>query len=156
MFKKLKFLILTLIFISTLFSACTKKESKNVSVSSVIDKMKETASFDEEIEKDITDLEILERYGISADDVGEGKVYYSKNENKSDEIILIKAKNKDAVENIERALSSEIVGLSNTWKSDETELKKVENHILKTRDDFILLVIGENPKEIEKIFDDMV
>lgn len=154
--KNLKYIMFVLICLSVLLSACSKKESKDVSVSDVIDKMKETAQFDEEYEEDFKDSDVAARYGISTDDVEEGKIYYSRDENKSDEIILIKAKNKDAVENIEQALSSEIVKLSNAWKNEENETKKVENHVLKTRDDFIFLVISEKPDEIEKIFDDMV
>lgn len=154
--KNLKSTILIIICLSALFSACSKKESKNVSVSNVIDKMKETAQFDKEYEEDFKDLDVSEKYGISTDDISEGKTYYSRDENKSDEIILIKAKNKDAVENIEQALSSEVVRLSNAWKNEENEAKKVENHVLKTRDDFILLVVSEEPEKIEKIFDDMV
>lgn len=154
--KKFKYLIFTLVFMLICFSGCAKKESKNIEVDDIMEKFIQTADLDSSKKEDFSSLEVTERYGISPEDIDKGIVYYSEDENKADKIILIKAKNKDAVENIEEALSAEVIGLTSAWENSQSELKKVNEHVLKTRDNYITLIISDNSKDIEKIFDEMV
>lgn len=148
--------VVLFIFLIFLLAGCSKKESKNADISEVMDNIKSAVKLDKSKQEDITSLETAERYGLSPDDIEEGSVYYTSDENKSDKIILIKAKNKDAVENIEKALAAEIVGLNETWGSNDKEARKVENHLLKTRDDYIILAVSDDVEKIENIFDEKI
>ena len=96
---------------------------------------------------------------ISKDENGEllyttqGDANNTEDEDKSDKIIIVKASSKDTIENIERALSSEIVGITDSWKENDQESKKIENHIFKTKDVYVIMAISDKSEEIEKIFD---
>lgn len=105
--------------------------------------------------KSLKTQELANRYGISTDDLTDGVVYYSTNENISDCIIIAVAKDKSNLEAIERALSSEIIGLSDSFKNNDAESKKIENHLFKTKDLVVILAISDYIEEIENIFDDV-
>lgn len=155
--QKRKFLLVIMIAVIAMsLTSCTKNKSKDVSVENVMKELKSTANFKNGEEEDITDLDIAERYGISPNDVKEGTLYYSEDENSADKIVLVKAKEQDSVENIERALGNEVVGLTDAWEGNATESKKVEEHVLKTKDKFVILIVGDNAKKIEEKFDKLV
>ncbi|MFI3231658.1 MAG: DUF4358 domain-containing protein [bacterium] len=108
--------------------------------------------------KNLKTQELANRYGIAVDDLKDGIIYFSTNENISDCIIIATAKDKDALEGIERALSSEIVSLSDSFKNNELESKKIENHIFKTKNLTVLLAISDETYTylIEDIFDNLL
>lgn len=108
--------------------------------------------------KNLKTQELANRYGIAVDDLKDGVIYFSTNENISDCIIIATAKDKDALEGIERALSSEIVSLSDSFKNNEEESQKIENHIFKTKNLTVLLAISDEKHMylIEEIFDNLL
>jgi len=146
--KKILFLLILL-----LLTSCKKEEAADVPVKDLLSSMKTEVDFENAKTEDITSIETAQRYGISTDDVKEGYVYYTADETKPDKIIIIKAKDTDAVEDIQHSLNSEIIGLKNTWKADNTESKKIENHLFKTKDKYIILSVAEDNSKIENIFD---
>lgn len=149
--KKFLFLNFILIFILV---GCKDDISHNISSEYILKNITDVISFQNPKEEDLKKQSVAERYGIAVDDIENGVVYYTQDENSSDKIIIAKAKEKEKVENIERALSSEVVGLTDSWKNDEKESKKIENHIFKTKDIYVILAISDEAKEITKIFDD--
>lgn len=147
--KLLLIFILPLIFLS----ACTSKVEPRVDVSRVMEQVKEVANFNNAIEEDATNLAVAERYGLLPDDILQGVVYHTRDPRNSDKVILLRAKNEDAVESIEHALNAEIIGMKNTWKNDKVESEKVDEHILKTRDKYVILIVADNAEEIREVFD---
>jgi len=141
------------LFILLLLTSCKKEEAADIPVKDLLSSMKSEVDFQNTKTEDITSIETAQRYGISTDDVEEGYVYYTTDETKPDKIIIIKAKDTDAVEDVQRSLSAEIVGLKKTWESNDTESKKIENHLFKTKDKYIILSVAENNSKIENIFD---
>lgn len=144
-----KILLLILIFVLT---GCSS-ELPNLSSEYILSVINKKIQFDNSTQENLKEQSVAERYGISPKDIENGVVYYTEDEHKSDKIIIAKASSKDAVENIERALSSEIVGISDSWKDNDIEMNKIEKHIFKTKDIYIIMAISDNAKEIEKIFD---
>ena len=136
-----------------LLIGCSKKTTPNLSSQYILSVINEKVTFDNPIEEDLKEQSIAERYGISPSDIENGVVYYTENEDESDKIIIAKASSKDTVENIERALSSEIVSISDAWKDNDGEMAKIEKHIFKTKDIYVIMAISDKSKEIEKIFD---
>lgn len=152
----MKKLILCLFTSVLFFCGCTKTNSKdtsNVALADISNKLIETADFDNAVIEDLTNTETAERYGISTDDIESGIVYYTSDEDKADKILIAKAKDEKALENVEKAFSAEIVGLADTWSNYEFENKKVEEHILKTQENFVVLLLSDDPDELEKTFD---
>ena len=144
--------ILLLIFI-VLLTGCSSSELPNLSSEYILSVINKKITFNNPIQEDLKEQSVAERYGISPKDIENGVVYYTEDEDKSDKIIIAKASSKDTVENIEKALSSEIIGISDSWKDNDIEMKKIEKHIFKTKDIYIIIAISDNSKEIEKIFD---
>ncbi len=149
-------LICNLLIVVLIFSSCAKKESTNVAVSDLMDRIKKEAAMKEPKEEDMKELKTAENYGISLDDVDEGKVLYSEDPKDADRIIVIKAKDESALQNIERAMTSQVISLSNTWGSnDKKEFEKVENHIVKSRGNYCIMIVSEKADEVKKIFDEL-
>ncbi|WP_317368178.1 DUF4358 domain-containing protein [uncultured Tyzzerella sp.] len=144
--------ILLLIFV-LLFTGCSNDTLPNISSEYILKKINEKITFDNSMQEDLKEQSIAERYGISPKDIESGVVYYTKDEDKSDKIIIAKASSKDTIENIERALSAEIIGVSDSWKANDKEMEKIEKHILKTKDVYVIMAISNDSKKIEKIFD---
>nr|WP_317356514.1 DUF4358 domain-containing protein [uncultured Tyzzerella sp.] len=143
---------LILIIFIFLLTGCGKKTA-NISSQYILDTINEEVTFDNAVEEDLKEQSVAERYGISPSDIEDGVVYYTRDEDKSDKIIIAKASSKDTVENIERALSSEIIGITDAWRDNEEEIGKIEKHIFKTIDIYIIMAISDNVKMIEEKFD---
>lgn len=151
--KKSIILIIALFILFTLFTGCSKPKAKNASVEEVIKELADNAEIPSPQYFDLTEQENAESFLLSTDDFTEGTAVYSSTTEQADKIILIKAKDTKTVQDVERALSSVLVGLANTWESDSEEAKKVEEHVLKTKDTYVLLYVGQKNEEAEKIFD---
>lgn len=144
--------LLLLIFI-LLLTACSNDTLPNLSSEYILSVINKEVTFDNAVQENLKEQSVAERYGISPKNIENGVVYYTKDEDKSDKIIIVKASSKDTIESIERALSSEIVGISDSWKDNDKEMKKIEKHIFKTKDIYVIMAISNNAKKIEKIFD---
>lgn len=145
--------ILLILILTFSLSGCAKDDVPNISSEYILSNITKVVSFENAKTENLKEQDIAERYGISPTDLENGVVYYSSNKDKSDKIIIIKAVSKDKLENIERALSAEIIGVTDSWKANERESKKIEKHILKTRDVYVMFSISDKNKEIEEAFD---
>ena len=150
---KSKYLLLSLVLLLT---ACSKPESKGTPVADIMSQIQATTNFTSPVTEDLSNQKSAESIGISPDDISEGILYYSSDESKVDKVILVKAKKQDSIEPLENALGAEIIGLTDSWSNNDTESKKIEQHLLKTKDDYIILAVADNVDNIEKIFDSQV
>ena len=144
--------IFTVIFCLFLIG-CSKDTVPNLSSEYILSEITKKVSFDNSEEEKLKDQSVAQKYGISPSDIENGVVYYTKDKEKSDRIIIVKAKSKETLENVERALSSEIVSISDSWKDNDAEMKKIEDHIFKTKDVYVIMAISNKSKQIEKAFD---
>ncbi len=149
--KKLKNLSILLLIT---FVGCSKPQAKDVSVEEVVEKLAENAELESPQYLDLTKQENAEQFLLSTDDFTQAMAVSSATKEQADKIILVKAKDTKTVQDVERALSSVLVGLTNTWESNPDEAKKVEEHILKTKDTYVLLYVGEKNEQAKKIFDE--
>ncbi len=143
------FYILTLI----LLTGCSKPTAKETPISQVMNNIKSEISMAEGVEEDLSKQKNAEKYGISTTSITDGMAYFSTAEGNSDKIIIARAKEQKEVENIEKALSAELTAVTAAWKNNETESKKIEKALLKTKDDCIILAISDEIDKIERIFD---
>lgn len=148
--KKILF-YLCLIF---LFVGCSKEEINDVSVYDIIYNIEKKYPNEDAIKEDLLNQDVAERFGISPSDIEEGVVYHTNKGNSADEIIIVKAKDKSEIEGIERGISAEIVGIGDSWKGNEKEAKKIDNHIFKTIGTYVILCVSDDAEDIVKIFDD--
>lgn len=134
--------------------SCAAKSHDDIKLSDIAGKVRETASFSEAREESLLDFAIAERYGISTADIEDGMVYYSGDAKNPDKVLLVKAKSRDRLENVERAASNTLVSMNDAWKHEKTEIKKIERAVLKTNGHFVYLVVADDPEKIVKAIDD--
>lgn len=158
---KNKFFLIKILFALTiclmspiLLTGCQKTNGvdSDVAFLDIQNKLISNANFQNSETKNLKDINTAQQYGVSIDNIKEGVVYTSNNET-SDRIILVKAKGGPATENIEKALANEVAGLLSAWESNSSEMKKLNNHVLKTKDDYVVLIISENSDTLENDFD---
>lgn len=148
--------LLTIFTCTLALVGCDKKEFNDLSSQEIlynIERDASTISFDGFFKEDLTNESISTRYGISTADIEHGVLMYSSDETKNDKILIVKAKDEKALENIERAFASEIIQLSDALRENNEELKKVEECVFKTKGLYVIMGISEYPDEIELIFD---
>lgn len=154
-YKKLFTIILTFI----IFTGCSLKSDdtkETVSTGEIINKLSSVAGFNETVTENIKEIETASQLGISPGDIEEGFICTPTQPPQSeipDKIILVKAKDEASLENIEKALQSEMSGINSAWEEDTVNKEKIENHILKTKNNFVLLAITEEYDMLEKTFD---
>lgn len=151
--------LFTIIFTFVIFTGCSLKSSDNketVSVGEIINKLSSVAGFEETVTENVKEIETASQLGISPGDIEEGFICTPtpKSQNEiPDKIILVKAKDEASLENVEKALQDEMNGINSAWEEDTVNKEKIENHILKTKDNYVLLAITEEYDMLEKTFD---
>ena len=153
--KKYSF-ILILLCLSVLACGCGNKKNQddnNISLKEVAQKLAENGNIPSPQYLDLNQKENAEKYLLATEDIEEGIAVNSQSMEQADKIILVKANDTKTVQDVERSLGAVLVGLTTTWENNDTENKKVEEHVLKTKDKYVLLYVGEKNEEAEKIFD---
>ncbi|MGN1317488.1 MAG: DUF4358 domain-containing protein [Lachnospirales bacterium] len=145
--KKILFIILALIM-----TGCQKPSASEVPIEEVIKEIKTQIIMTNAVEENLKNQKSAEKYGISTNSIIDGISYYSTDNNKSDKVILVRAKNKDEIQNLERALESVLISTTASWEENEEESKKIEKALLKTKDDCVILAISDEVDKIENIF----
>ena len=145
-------IIVSLIIISSLLAGCKKNTDTNVAFNDLQNNLIEKANFKNTELENLKDITIAQEYGIATEDIESGFVYSSKNET-ADKLILVKAKDNEAIEKVEKALANKVSGLISTWSDTPSESEKLKEHVLKTKDNFVLLVVSENSEVLEDEFD---
>lgn len=147
-------LFVFLLSICLFLSGCGKEKTKDISIEEVTKRLALNAEIASPEYLDLSQKENAESFLLATEDFEKGIAVYSKSTEEADKIILIKAKDSKTVQDVERSLSAVLIGLTTTWENDENEAKKVEEHILKTKDKYVLLYVGQKNEEAEKIFDE--
>lgn len=144
-------LILSVIFLI----GCSKQESKDIPLNQVLEEIKVIAEFDNTQTEDLTNQKVAAQYGIDPTSISEGYVYYSTDDSIADEVIIARAASQSEVEEVEKAISSELSAKTTAWKNNEKEAKKIENHVMRTIGDCVLLAIGDKSMEIDQVFNQL-
>lgn len=149
----MKKIILLLSFI--LLTGCSKPQSNNTPLINILNEMKVVAEFNNAQTADLKNQKTAAQYGINSDSISEGYVYYSTDKDSSDEVIIVRASSQKEIEEIEKAISTELSAKTTAWQNNEKESKKIENHIMRTIGDCVLLAIGEKSEEIDHVFNQL-
>ncbi|GAA0121005.1 MAG: DUF4358 domain-containing protein [Clostridium argentinense] len=130
-----------------------KEEAKNISAVEIGEQIKATVKLDDMKEGDNIKLEKL--YDIKADDVENFVLYTASTNLKADEIAVIKAKDSNNVEDIKEKLSKRVEEQGKSFKDYlPEEYFLIEKHVLKNKDNYILLAISKDADKIEASFDE--
>lgn len=96
-----------------------------------------------------------EKLNIDPEDINAGYILAPMMNVKSDEIILLEAKDEEQVATLKKALEEELQAQINTWQQYlPDQFEKVKNNVITTNGRYLLYVTYDNPDAIVKIFND--
>ncbi len=131
-----------------------EKANKDISLANFMEEIKSEAKFKDGVLEDLTDPEIARQYGINPSDITEGYVYYEKDGDKSEKIIILEAVNEKSIEDLEKAVQNESIGLNKRFEDDTDESEKLSKSFTKTSHNYVILVNSEQHKALEKKIDE--
>jgi len=169
--KKILSFIISVLTIFTI--AGCGKQAVNVSVSNIITDIKGVIAadmkkdgVDEErfkdgklpgyIKVDLTseDNKFSVPIKINKDDIEEGYILASLINIRSDEIIVLKAKDESKVADLKEKLEEEKQKQIKIWEQYlPDQYEKVKNNIIKTKGKYLIYITANNPEKIEEVFD---
>jgi len=159
----MKRIISCILLVVTLLSfvGCAEKVP-NVAVKDIItDIEKETEKFNGLMEislpkEEITDLDkpMLEGLGINAEDIEEAIIKFPMINLVADEIMIIKVKDAEKIPAIEEGLKKHVENVALSFENYVPEnYEIVQNHIMKTKGNYIFLAISKDAEKAEVVFD---
>lgn len=153
-FKTFTIMIAILITLS-IFTGCNasgKANSKIPSTTDIVDNIREAVKFPEMVEMDGKKLEKL--YKIQPGTLDGFWGYLAFSNIKADEILIIKVKDSNDVENVRKSINVRIEQQANSFKDYlPNEYHLIQNHVLKTRGNYILFAVSKDADKIEDAFD---
>lgn len=97
----------------------------------------------------------IEKLKLDTDQLAEGFILMPMMNVKSDEIILLKAKDDEQVERLKEILEAEKLSQIETWERYlPDQYEKVKNNVIKTNGKYLLYVTYDYPEKIVQIFED--
>lgn len=137
-------------FLTGCFSS--DKEAKNPSVEDIGVKIKESVDLSDMVELDESKFERI--YGVKLDKIDAFFAYVPSSNISASEIAVIKVKDSSDVEEVKAKISARVQKQATSFKDYlPEEYYLIENHILKSKGDYVLFVISKEADDIEKIFD---
>lgn len=151
--KQLLTLSLLVLSIFSLVGCSSKKEtSKNPSIKEITDKVKETTDVSSMSVGDKNKLKKL--YDIDPSEIEDFSLFTASSNVKADEIAIIKVKDSKNLDKIKENISKRVEKQGTSFKDYlPKEYYLIENHVLKTEGNYILLAISKDSEKIQNTFD---
>lgn len=141
------------VFISVGLQGCAFIQTKNPTVSEITKNIKKVSDLSKMEEGNKTKLRKL--YGINAKNLEDFVVYAPKTNMEANEILILKVKNQDDVDELQESIEKRIEKQSDSFKNyspDQYDL--LENHTLKVKGKYIMLVVSKDVDKINKSIND--
>lgn len=131
-------------------SGCKSTSAVTVDVAALGNALHTQVSYDDTLE--ILDQEIgLVLYGIDAADVKTAAVYASTG-GTAEEIAVFEGTDEQAAERIAQAVNKRVADLRASFADYiPTEVARIDNHVLRTQGNYVVLCIAENKEQVEKV-----
>lgn len=148
-----KLIGITVIIIALLSGCSSSNKTENeISINDIDQNIKESVDISNMVESDSDKLKKL--YDIDFEKIEDFKLYTAKTNIEANELLILKVKDKEDIDDIKEVIEGRIETQSNSFKDylpDEYYL--IENHILKSNGNYIIFIISEEAEEIESSFD---
>lgn len=148
-------LAVIMVIILALMTGCSSKDTatKEPSIDEIDQNINDNIDISNMVLSDNAKLEKL--YDIDIEEIEECKLYTAKTNIEANELLLLKVKDGEDVEDIKEEINERIESQANSFKDylpDEYYL--IEKHVLKSNGNYIIFVISEEAEKIENIFDE--
>lgn len=153
-FLRLMSILLFVFVIANFLTGCfsSDTETKNPSVKDIGDSIKESVDFSNMVELDEDRFERI--YGVDLNKIEDFFIYVPSSNISASEVAVIKVKDSSDVDYIKDKINMRVEKQAKSFKDYlPEEYYLIDNHILKSKGDYILFVISEDADKIEEIFD---
>lgn len=141
------------IFVLNIMQGCAFIQTKSPKVSEIIDSIKNT-----------TDLSIMEKgnknklrkyYGISTKKIEEFELYIPKTNMEANEILILKVKNQEDIDEIKEKIEKRIESQSDSFRSyAPNQYELLENNKLDVKGKYIIYIASKDVDKISKCIDE--
>ncbi|OOB75268.1 hypothetical protein AXF41_09055 [Clostridium haemolyticum] len=153
--KKILITLFLLIFSTCIFSACSNsaESNKNVAIKDISEKISSVTDVSQMKQGNAEKLKKL--YNIDSKEAEEFILYTASSNIKVNEIAVIKVKDSNQIEDIKKKIGKRIEKQSESFKDYlPKEYDLIEKHILKNKDNYVILIISKDAEKIQKVIDE--
>ncbi|MFM1654205.1 DUF4358 domain-containing protein [Brevibacillus sp. B_LB10_24] len=139
---------------SAVVAGCSGKaeEARNITVQEVGEKISQAVPLDEMKRGDGDKLQKL--YHINAEEVEDFLLYLAPSNVKADEVLVVKVKDANQAEEINDSIMKRVDAQEKKFRDYlPDEYAFIENHIVKTKGNYILFAVSPDVDQIETAFD---
>lgn len=153
--RKLAALTAVLVLAAGVLSGCGGTAAVTIDTGALADDLCSGVSWKDQLGEIELD-KALSLYGIQADAVASGKVYMGTNAT-AEEIAVLEAASADQVAAIQNGLEARVEAQLASFQSyNAEEVPKLENPVLQTKGNYVILCVCDNKAEAEKIIDESI
>ena len=156
--KKIEIVIvIVLIIIAVLGIIIINNSNKNIQINieDLATKIAESGAFEDEIAKIDSEM-IMSDYNITTDEV-EGFVSYQGSGATSEEIVILKVKDKSNLNDVKDKINSRIQERKQAFQSYlPEEVGKIDNNILRVEGNYIIFCVSNDSSKVNQIINDYV
>lgn len=151
---KFQYCILATLVIISFVGLYNVIKEKEVSIGQINDKIVKVTDINQMDKGDNVKLRKL--YYINKSEVEDFILYAPKNNMQSNEILIVKAKSQDNIKDLKSKMQKRIDKQSDSFKSYRPEeYKIISKHVLKEKNQYIILIISKDVKKIEQSVDEI-
>lgn len=148
--KKLMKLTAILSLMVVLLTGCGGNEVKTIDTAALADDLYSGVTWKDQL-GEIELNKALTLYGISADTVVNGKVYMGTNAT-AEEIAVLEAASAEQVSELEAGVEARVAAQLTSFQSyNAAEVTKLENPLIQTKGNYVILCICDDKSEAEAI-----
>lgn len=148
--KKLMKIIAVLSFAIVLLTGCGGNEVKTINTAGLADDLYSGVIWKDQL-GEVELSKALTVYGISAETVSSGKVYMGTNAT-AEEIAVLEAASQEQAAVIEESIKNRVAAQLTSFQSyNPAEVVKLENPLIQTKGNYIILCVCDDKSEAEAI-----
>lgn len=155
--KKIAIVIVIVLIIIAVLGIIINNSNKNIQINieDLATKIAESGAFEDEIAKIDSEM-IMSDYNITTDEV-EGFVSYQGSGATSEEIVILKVKDKSNLNDVKDKINSRIQERKQAFQSYlPEEVGKIDNNILRVEGNYIIFCVSNDSSKVNQIINDYV
>ena len=155
--KKIAIVIVIVLIIIAVLGIIINNSNKSIQINieDLATKIAESGAFEDEIAKIDSEM-IMSDYNITTDEV-EGFVSYQGSGATSEEIVILKVKDKRNLNDVKDKINSRIQERKQAFQSYlPEEVGKIDNNILRVEGNYIIFCVSNDSSKVNQIINDYV
>ena len=155
--KKIAIVIVIVLIIIAVLGIIINNSNKSIQINieDLATKIAESGAFEDEIAKIDSEM-IMSDYNITTDEV-EGFVSYQGSGATSEEIVILKVKDKSNLNDVKDKINSRIKERKQAFQSYlPEEVGKIDNNILRVEGNYVIFCVSNDSSKVNQVINDYV